>query len=39
MGKKEKEIKEEVVKKDYSSIDKKINKLKDLIKALEAKKK
>ena len=38
MGKKEKEVKEEV-KKDYSSIDKKISKLKDLIKVLEAKKK
>jgi hypothetical protein len=39
MGKKEKEVKEEVIKKDYSSIDKKISKLKELIKVLEAKKK
>ena len=37
MAKKEK--KEEVVKKDYSSIDKKISKLKELIKVLESKKK
>ncbi len=36
MGKKEKKIE---VKKDTSKIDKKISKLKDLIKALEAKKK
>ena len=36
MAKKEKKIE---VKKDYSKIDKKISKLKDLIKALEAKKK
>jgi hypothetical protein len=36
MGKKEKKVE---VKKDYSKIDKKISKLKDLIKALEAKKK
>jgi len=36
MGKKEKKIE---VKKDYPKIDKKISKLKDLIKALEAKKK
>ena len=39
MGKKEKEIKEEVIKKDYSKIDKKIDKLKELIKVLETKKK
>ena len=38
MGKKEKKVKEEV-KKDYSSIDKKISKLKDFIKTLESKKK
>tara|TARA_R110000737_G_scaffold132298_1_gene163957 strand:+ start:286 stop:396 length:111 start_codon:yes stop_codon:yes gene_type:complete len=36
MGKKEKK---EEVKKDYSSIDKKISKLKELIKTLESKKK
>ena len=36
MGKKEKK---EEVKKHYSSIDKKINKLKELIKVLESKKK
>ena len=34
MGKKEKEV-----KKDYSKIDKKISKLKEIIKVLEAKKK
>mgnify|MGYP003627089225 CR=1 FL=1 len=37
MGKKEKEVKEEV-KKDYSSIDKKISKLEKLITILKAKK-
>ena len=36
MGKKEKKVE---VKRDYSKIDKKISKLKDLIKALEANKK
>ena len=36
MGKKEKKVE---VKKDYSKIDKKISKLKDLIKTLEANKK
>jgi hypothetical protein len=40
MGKKEKKVKEEeVIKKDYSKIDKKISKLKEIIKVLEAKKK
>jgi|TARA_B110000438_G_scaffold294294_1_gene335496 hypothetical protein len=39
MGKKEKKVKEEVIKKDYSKIDKKIDKLKQIIKILEAKKK
>ena len=39
MGKKEKEVKKEVIKKDYSRIDKKIKKLKEIIKILEAKKK
>ena len=39
MGKKEKEVKKEVIKKDYSKIDKKISKLKEIIKILEAKKK
>mgnify|MGYP003668449460 FL=1 len=39
MGKKEKKVKEEVIKKDYSKIDKKIGKLKEIIKVLEAKKK
>ena len=39
MGKKEKEVQEEKSVKDYSYIDKKISKLKDLIKALESKKK
>lgn len=39
MGKKEKKVKEEVIKKDYSKIDKKIDKLKKIIKILEAKKK
>ena len=39
MGKKEKKVKEEVIKKDYSKIDKKIDKLKEIIKILEAKKK
>jgi len=38
MGKKVKEIKEEVVKKDYSRIDKKIEALKAIIKVLESKK-
>jgi len=39
MGKKEKEVKEEKSVKDYSYIDKKINALKEVIKALEAQKK
>ena len=38
MGKKEKEIKQEESVKDYSHIDNKINKLKLVIKKLEARK-